>query len=211
MKYKKQIVFFRERYIFFYFEILFPKWIKDDILKCVEREWGFLIIYKGFESLDERCKYIFSVIQGKGPMSKNELIGMTKIKSTTLNRSLKILLDDKLIVESDLGESTGGRKPCLYDVNRDEYYIIGIDISRTYTKIVITNLKLDIKGERLLSNEYNVDTISEMIPDAIEELSEKVHIKDSYIIGIGIGIVDGFDALPLKEELEKNWCNNMHR
>lgn len=167
----------------------------------------FLKTYKGFEALDERCKYIFSVLQEKGPITKNELIDMTKIKLTTLNRSLKILLGEKLIVESEIGESTGGRKPSLYDVNKEEYYLIGLDISRIYTKIVITNLKLDIKGERLLSNEYNIDSISEIIPNAIEELAEKVKINDSYIVGIGIGIVGGFNALPLQKELEKNFAS----
>jgi len=38
------------------------------------------------------------------------LINKTKIKLTTLNRDIQILLDKKMIVETDIGESTGGRK-----------------------------------------------------------------------------------------------------
>lgn len=159
--------------------------------------------YKSFESLNDRGKYIFDILQKKGPITKNELIDKTKIKLTTLNRDLQILIDKKIIVETDIGESTGGRKPSLYDVNPIEFYIIGIDISRTYTKIVITNLKLKIIEERLLSHEYKIENISEIIPTSIKDLCMKLRIEKSSIVGIGIGIVDRFNIKPLYDALDK--------
>lgn len=161
--------------------------------------------YKVFESLNERCKYIFSIIQENGPVTKNELINITNIKLTTLNRALKILISEKIIIESNIGESTGGRKPSLYDVNPEGFYIVGIDISRTYTKIVMTNLKLKIVKESLLSHYYNINNISESIPAFIEQLCIKLQIQKSSIIGIGIGIVGGFDASSLSNSLNKEW------
>jgi predicted NBD/HSP70 family sugar kinase len=159
--------------------------------------------YQVIESLNERCKYIFGIIQKNGPVAKSELISITKIKLTTLNRELQILLDKKVIVESDIGESTGGRKPSLYDVNQSEFYIIGIDISRIYTRIVKTNLKLKIIDEELLNHEYNIENISEIIPSRINKLCIKLKIEKSLIIGIGIGIVGGFNVKPLYDTLSK--------
>lgn len=161
--------------------------------------------YKVFESLNDRCKYILRIIQENGPVTKNELINITKLKLTTLNRNIKTLLNEKIIIESDIGDSTGGRKPSLYDVIQDRFYIIGIDISRTYTKIVITNLKFKTIEERLLSHEYNIETISEIIPDVIKECCIKLQIQHSDIVAIGIGIVDGFNANPLKDALEREF------
>ena len=159
--------------------------------------------YKNFESLNDRSKYIFNIVQKKGPITKSELIDITKIKLTTQNRELQILLDKKIIIETDIGESTGGRKPNLYDVNSSEFYIIGIDISRTYTKIVITNLKLKIIEERLLSHEYKIENINEIIPTSIKDLCTKLQIQKASIVGIGIGIVDGFNIKPLYDFLDK--------
>lgn len=168
----------------------------------VIREGGkFLKAYKGFELLNDRCKHIFNIIQRNGPMTKNELIELTQIKLTTLNRELKILLDEKIIIESDIGESTGGRKPSLYDVNQEEFYVVGIDISRTYTKIVIVNLKLEIISERLLSHDYNMENVAETIPSIINDLFSKLEIENSFIVGIGIGIVGGFNVTSLYYEL----------
>lgn len=36
--------------------------------------------YKGFELLNDRCKYILRIIQENSPVTKNELINMAKIK-----------------------------------------------------------------------------------------------------------------------------------
>ena len=69
---------------------------------------------------------------------------MSKMKLSTLNRVMQPLETEGLIVESSIGESTGGRKPVLYDVNPKQYYLVGIDISKTYTKMVVTNLKTDV-------------------------------------------------------------------
>jgi len=159
--------------------------------------------YKNFEALNDRGKYIFDIVQKKGPITKSELIDITKIKLTTLNRDIQILIDKKIIVETDIGESTGGRKPSLYDVNSSEFYIIGIDISRTYTKIVITNLKLKIIEERLLSHEYKIENISEIIPTLIKNICMELRIEKSSIVGIGIGIIDGFNIKPLYDVLDK--------
>jgi len=163
----------------------------------------FLEAYKNFEALNDRGKYIFNIVQKNGPITKSELIDITKIKLTTLNRDIEILIDKKIIVETDIGESTGGRKPSLYDVNPSEFYIIGIDISRTYTKIVITNLKLKIIEERLLSHEYKIENINEIIPTFIKNLCMELQIEKSSIVGIGIGIVDGFKVNPLYDVLDK--------
>ncbi|WP_202127944.1 ROK family protein [Clostridium sp. C2-6-12] len=157
--------------------------------------------YKGFELLNDRCKNIFNIIQKNGPKTKNELIDLTQIKLTTLNRELKTLFNEKIIVESHIGESTGGRKPSLYDVNQEEFYVVGIDISRTYTKIVVVNLKLEIISERLLSHDYNMENVDETIPSVINDLFSKLEIENSFIVGIGIGIVGGFNVTSLYYEL----------
>ena len=159
--------------------------------------------YKSFECLNDRRKYIVHIVQKKGPITKSELMDITKIKLTTLNRDIQILIDKKIIVETDIGESTGGRKPSLYDVNCSGFYIIGIDISRTYTRIVITNLKLKIISEELLNYEYKIENINDIIPDYVKNLCVKLQIEKSMIVGVGIGIVGGFNTKLLYETLRK--------
>lgn len=162
-------------------------------------------VYNSFKLLNDRCKNIISIIQKNGPITKSELIDINEIKLTTLNRELQILIDKKIIVETDIGESTGGRRPSLYDVNKGEFYVVGIDISRIYTRIVITNLKLELIVEKLISDEYKIENINEIIKAAMKKLFKKLQIENSEIVGIGIGIVGGFNVQPLYDNLNEEF------
>lgn len=157
--------------------------------------------YKKFESLNNRCRHIFNIIQKDGPVTKNELVNRTKMKLTTLNRDIQILMDGNMVIETATAESTGGRRPVLYDVNPDKFYSIGIDISRTYTQIVVTNLKIKIAGEKTINELYDINNVTEIIPDCINELLEKLKIDKSMIVGIGIGIFEGFNINELRDKL----------
>ena len=54
-------------------------------------------------------------------------------------------------------ESTGGRKAIEYDASQTGFYVIGIDLSRTYVKIILTNMKLSIlkKEEFFMDESYS--------------------------------------------------------
>lgn len=72
-------------------------------------------------NLNQESKSIFSLIQKEGPLTKNAIMAAAGIKLTKLNRLMAPLEKAKLIAESSVGDSTGGRKPILYDVNQRAY------------------------------------------------------------------------------------------
>lgn len=148
--------------------------------------------------LAKQCKEsrnILSLIQKHGPLTKNDLIVLTDLKLTTLNRLIEPLEEKKLIVTVGTGESALGRKPVLYDINKTDFFIIGIDLSRTYVQLVLTDLKLNIRRERRLimdescSPQVTIRHISEMFWDILTE-SE---ITPERILGIGAGTVGPLD------------------
>ncbi|WP_238881811.1 ROK family protein [Clostridium sp. YIM B02551] len=161
--------------------------------------------YKILEYLNDRCKYIFDIVQKCGPITKNELINKTKIKLTTLNRDIQVLIDNELIIESAIAESTGGRKPILYDVNPQKFYIIGIDISRTYIEITITNLKIEIVADKIINNPYDIENITKFLPENIKDLLIELSIDRKMVIGIGIGTVGDFNTEYLHDKLIKEF------
>ncbi len=148
-----------------------------------------------FETLDKDSKKIFNIIQKKSPLTKGRISLMTKIPLTTLNRIIQPLEQYEIIVEANVGESTGGRKPVLFDVNPGKYYIIGIDISRTYTKIVITNLKMDIINKLyfLMDESCTPGKTVEKISNYITGMTFKNNIGKESIINIGLGTVGPLD------------------
>lgn len=146
---------------------------------------------KVMEELQQDRKVIFSLIQKNGPLTKRTIQNLTNLKLTTLNRIINDLLTKELIIEESVGESTGGRKPTLYNVNSSKFYSIGIDISRTYTQIVLTNLKMQIIKEKRFSGEdwYSCENLIERIVEAVRSFLDGLNITSDYLLGVGVGVI----------------------
>ena len=153
--------------------------------------------------LDSRTKSILDIIQRFGPLTKNDILIKSKLKLSTLNRDMSELEELKLISSVSIADSTGGRKPTLYDVTRGGYYLIGIDISRTYTQIVVSNLKFEtLLEDRVQSDSYSMSQTIIDLPNLIQNLLRRSQLNVRNFIGIGVGIVHGTDQSMIKTQLE---------
>lgn len=166
------------------------------------------------KQLSDRESEILNIIQKKGSATKKDLQTITGTKLTTLNRAMKTLENKKLITEEGISESTGGRKAIEYAVAGSGIYVIGIDISRTYVKLIVANLRMAVLNEKQfamdssLSPEKTVRKIIDLMEEALSELS----INKSEVIGIGIGSVGPLNRekgilLNPKNFFNKDWSN----
>lgn len=173
--------------------------------------------------LDNKALEILNLIHKRGPLTKKNIQLIENIKLTTLNRIMNVLEDKKLIEKCGEAESTGGRKAAEYDMASSGFYIIGIDISRTYVKLIFTNMKLTVlkKEEFILDESYSPQKTMESIISIIEQVLQNLSIEKSQVLGIGIGTVGPIDRekgiilnpkgffnnqwvnVPLKDMLEK--------
>lgn len=166
---------------------------------------SFEILIEGVEMIDNSeiltnlspmGKRIFNLLQKKGSMSKSEILIRTNMKLTTLNNVMNPLEESQIIIQKCIGESIGGRKPILYDVNLCKFYAIGIDISRLYSQVVITNLKMEILHKEMFymdstcSPEETVRRIVEIINKAYVDL----RLDIIQLLGIGLGTVGPLDV-----------------
>lgn len=97
-----------------------------------------------FSACGAQEKRVFAVLQKSGPVPKSQLMALTGLKLTTLNRFLRPLVESGLAVQAEMGESSGGRRPVLYDVNERAFCMVGADISRINTRVVLADLKLRV-------------------------------------------------------------------
>lgn len=173
--------------------------LKDDIFNHIfkERQFSMLTVscFDIFDNLSCEAKQIFSLIQKRGPLTKNSIALLTKMKLTTLNRIMACLEEKQLIVPSGTEKSTGGRKPVVYDVNPKKYYVIGIDISRTYFSVVFANLKMNIKNRWLcaMNEKYTPEKTVEVIVKWIYDLINECSLRNYFVLGAGLGAVGPLD------------------
>jgi predicted NBD/HSP70 family sugar kinase/predicted transcriptional regulator len=173
-----------------------------------------LCMIKILKELSYRDLEILNIIQKRGPITKKHLQVVANIKLTTLNRVMKTLENKKVVVEYGESESTGGRKAVEYDISKTGFYVIGIDLSRTYVKLIVTNMKLSILKEEefLIDETYSPEKTVEKIIFIIEQMLSDLYIEKNEVLGIGIGTVGPVDRekgiiLNPKNFFNSKWVN----
>nr|MBI1232141.1 ROK family protein [Cytophagales bacterium] len=147
------------------------------------------------------------------------------ISLPTVNLLLADLLEEQLLVKEGRGQSQGGRKPDLYGLAGNSFYVLAIDLNRFAAKIAVFNTKNE-RVSKIFSKEIPLNNEPKTI-DSIYEFSQTViensGIPADSIIAIGItmpGLVDGVSGVnhtylktgkkPLKELLEKKFGRKVY-
>lgn len=144
-----------------------------------------------FDNLNKKEKEIYKAIITANKKLKKDLMDELNLPKTTVNRLLQSLISKKLVKEIGIDKSTGGRPPIIYGGNEDSFYIIGIDLARSYSEIVILNgaLKIIFKHRILMTEDSTPESTIDYISIEIKEALNNLSIQENKILGIGVGAV----------------------
>jgi predicted NBD/HSP70 family sugar kinase len=143
----------------------------------------------------KNMKLVYNLIRKFGPVTKSNIIKKTGLKQTTCTRLIDDLLKEELIKESGFAASSGGRKPIMYDINEKLFYSIGIDLSRTFTKVILLDVRLNpLAAESLPITENTTpgDAI-QFMHHAINQMLAEQKVTKNQLVGIGVGSVEPLD------------------
>ncbi|QDP41998.1 ROK family transcriptional regulator [Radiobacillus deserti] len=124
------------------------------------------------------------------PISKAELVPITKLTFATVSNIVQELMESEWIVEAGYGQSSGGRKPILYQLADERYHVISVDIAVASTTAALINVSGEVvyaESEHHVRKEdgtFQVDlgTIYELV----DSVFEKTLPNKQEVIGIGI-------------------------
>lgn len=151
---------------------------------------------------NEKLKSTFRAIEELGEASTEQLLDKTGYKPATLARQIEKLLSLGYIENSGVGESTGGRRPSLYQIHPEAGYIIGIEMNSMYTTVLILNAHLrELDVEKLKIKEQDPVLYSlDLALNAIDLLLERNHLAREQLIGIGLSGTDFLDGIYMQAE-----------
>jgi len=136
-------------------------------------------------------KNILNIIRKKGPISRSEILELTDLTPATISNITSELIDKRLIVEAECGDSSGGRKPIMLRIRTDYYRVIGIYIGSKKIKMIAADLMSNTKYKK----EFDYDTedvtpekIKAILAPEVHEIVRKYQAKGKKVLGIGIGI-----------------------
>jgi N-acetylglucosamine repressor len=136
-------------------------------------------------------KIILDAIREERSFSQPYISRKVGASKQTINKIITNLLNENLVVEAGIGESTkeGGKKPLLLKFNPKGGYVIGIILTHKITA-ALTDLSANIISEKTipinlkLGREEVLISLTKLIKNIINGIESK---KDK-ILGIGIGI-----------------------
>lgn len=132
---------------------------------------------------------ILEVIRKNGPISRTDISKITEFNIVTVSNYVNHYIRKGLVVEGELDESTGGRKPVLVELNPKAAYIVGVGLNMINMVGVLvdleTNVVYELKKERTPQNsEAVLNTMIELAKEVIEGSK----IDKSKIAGVGVGV-----------------------
>jgi glucokinase-like ROK family protein len=161
---------------------------------------------------------IIKLLYNDGNNTANNIAQLVGISLPTVALLLGDLLEEKLVVKRGRGESQGGRKPDLYGLADDSFFILVLDLGKFSAKATIYNTKNEKVStihhlKVALNNEAKtIDQIIHLVKETIDQSA----IQEDKIIAIGIsmpGLVDSIAGInhtylksgdnTLREQLEE--------
>lgn len=140
-------------------------------------------------------KQVYDRISYLGTVSKADLLNHFSLTSSSMTRLLEEMTSQGLIIVSGLGNSTGGRKPILFQTNPTYRYLFGLEISRIYSTLGLYDMHINTlsltrwKMDEQMTPELFVDHVV----NSAREFLTKHGISPGDVLGMGIGAVGPLD------------------
>lgn len=132
---------------------------------------------------------ILNVIRTDGPISRAEIAKKTNLTPPTVTNIVSELISSGLVIESNLGESKGGRKPIMLTINTSAFHVVGVDVGSRQISIVVTDLNASVFESHQvdLPRPLSEGRFMTLLKNGIRTVMDKP-LKEGSIVGIGIGM-----------------------
>lgn len=167
--------------------------------------------YIGLEEMSNgNCSSVLSVIRDCGEVSRKQISDITGLSWGGMTKIVNKLFEHEYIVEDKSENVTGiGRIPNVIRINKEQNFVIGLDINRMGFAAYVMNLAGDIiKGyfreETFDNREELLQAILDLTRQAVEEYREKKLLA----IGVAMqGILDVENGISVKFPHCHDWKN----
>ena len=145
-------------------------------------------------SHDERR--VFEILQKDGPRTKKYLEERLGWTPSTTNRVIQSLLQKTAIQETGFKESTGGRRPSVFDIRADACCLLGLDFAHGYVRMALCDLKLRLLEEETLlvpPARDDPEVVLEAVSRTFDGFLARRGISREAVLGAGLGMFGPVD------------------
>lgn len=144
-----------------------------------------------YQMLNERQRknlIILETIRKNGPTSRASIAKQVGYNIVTLSNYVEEYLKKGLVYETGIDSSSGGRRPVLLELSKNEFFVIGIDFNRDALKGLIADYALNVVAEATLPKPaIEQEDVKRGMISLIKGLIKEAKVDASKIKFIAIG------------------------
>lgn len=138
---------------------------------------------------------VLNVIKTHGPISRTEVAKRTGLSAATVSGITANLIDNGLVLEKEVGDSSGGRRPILLVLNPHGGFVVGLKLAEDRITGALTDLEANVivKLTREL-RDHHIDQVVNTIEQIVNHFLSEGNILEEQFLGVGIGLAGIIDS-----------------
>ena len=166
---------------------------------------------------------ILNEVRSGGSRSRSELVTRTGLTRGVVAQRVGELIDLGLVVENEVGPSTGGRPPRRVTFRAEAGHLLVADLGATSIDVAVTDLDGRILGHRDEPADVSAgpERCLQRIEELFEQLTDATRDLPGHLWGVGIGvpgpvefrsgrpvsppIMPGWDGYPVRERFAERY------
>lgn len=153
---------------------------------------------------------VLGIVRSNGNTSRAEIARITGLSRSTVTLHVDRLLEHRLLLETGLASSTGGRRPYIIQFNKAAGYIGCIDLGSTTVGLGIANLGGEVVSERTYASDVQEGPEASLsrARDDIKALLDSSGLSEDRLQALCIGFpgpVECGTGRPVAPPLMSSW------
>ena len=138
---------------------------------------------------------VLNTIRTLGPISRTEIAQRTGLSAATITGISAELIEKDLIFEKSTGDSSGGRRPILLDLNPRGGFVIGLKLTEDHITAALTDLRAVVVAKQTFPlTGKSVDEGVAALCGAVTSLAAAQQVPAGRLLGVGVGLAGVVNA-----------------
>lgn len=164
----------------------------------ISKEESRRLTVNGIKRYRQRMQ-ILSLLYEHRSLSASDLSKEVRISLPTTKTLLDELIALKAVETSGIGESRGGRKPALYSLVAEAFYIVAVDMGRYKAKATIFNChNEEVTPIRFIETNIDDPKLVDKLHEMATEMVREAGISEDKIVAVGVdmpGLIDSVEGI----------------
>jgi len=132
---------------------------------------------------------VLNMIKEHGPIGRAQVARRSGLSPASITKITGDLLAEGGILETDTGESSGGRRPILLEINPTGGYVIGLKVTEYGVIGVLTDMTADVLEKQKDSLEgTSPEAVAACLASQVDSLCHAAGIPREDVLGVGVGL-----------------------